>query len=51
MQTKEVTGTHRSKHQIHQLVHSAAALEAQLAQKRTVKGSSSRVDAKRKYGW
>ena len=48
--SKQVTGRHKSKHQIHQLVHAAAALETEIAQKRT-KTSNSRMDAKRKYGW
>lgn len=53
----EVSQKHRSKHQINQLVAKAAVLEAHRAGgvgpsgQRTVKGSNSRADAKRKYGW
>lgn len=49
-----VSQKHRSKHQINQLVAQAAVLEAHRAGGvggRTAKGTSSRVDAKRKYGW
>jgi len=53
----EVSQKHRSKHQINQLVAKAAVLEAHRAGgvgpsgQRSVKGSNSRADAKRKYGW
>ena len=53
----EVSQKHRSKHQINQLVANAAVLEAHRAGgvgpsgQRSVKGSNSRADAKRKYGW
>ena len=53
----EVSQKHRSKHQINQLVAKAAVLEAHRvggvgpSGQRTVKGSNSRADAKRKYGW
>ena len=57
-----VTGKHRSKHQINQLMASAISLEAHRASETELarfgaggggsgKGSSSRADAKRKYGW
>ena len=51
--TSEVSSRHRAKHQIHQLAHSAMTLEASRLTNhgRTTKGTSSRVDAKRKYGW
>ena len=48
----EISQKHRSKHQINQLVAKAAVLEAHRAGGvRTVKGSNTRADAKRKYGW
>ena len=53
----EVSQKHRSKHQINQLVAKAAVLEAHRdggigpSGQRPVKGSNSRADAKRKYGW
>lgn len=54
----EVDVKHRRKHQINQLAASAATLEAQRlggmgpgGGTRTVKGSSSRADAKKRYGW
>ena len=56
-----VTGKHRSKHQINQLMASAISLEAhresesELARFGTggerESGKGSRTDAKRKYGW
>ena len=55
-----VTGKHRSKHQINQLMASAISLEAHRASEAELarlgmggsKGAnSSRADAKRKYGW
>ena len=54
----EVTGKHRMKHQINQLAANAAALEAFRAahdaggsRQTTVKGSSTRANAKKRYGW
>ncbi|KAL7465472.1 hypothetical protein ACHAXS_005799 [Conticribra weissflogii] len=56
-----VTAKHKSKHQINQLMASAISLEANRAADAELakfgvgngggKGSSSRADAKRKYGW
>lgn len=56
-----VTGKHRSKHQINQLMASAISLEAHRASEAELarfgmggggeSGKGSRADAKRKYGW
>ena len=54
-----VTGKHRSKHQINQLMASAISLEAHRASEAelarfgagTGGGNASRADAKKKYGW
>lgn len=58
-----VTGKHRSKHQINQLMASAISLEAHRASEAELarfgagagggggRGGSARTDAKRKYGW
>ena len=55
-----VTGKHRSKHQINQLMASAISLEAHRASESELArfgagtgggGKGSRVDAKKKYGW
>mmetsp|Transcript_8253 Transcript_8253/g.20295 ORF Transcript_8253/g.20295 Transcript_8253/m.20295 type:complete len:453 (-) Transcript_8253:238-1596(-) len=55
-----VTGKHRSKHQINQLMASAISLEAHRASEAELarfgagaggKGGGTRADAKRKYGW
>lgn len=52
----DLTSKHRSKHQIHQLMASAARLEAQRSSSLPGNASSSgrnthRTNAKRKYGW
>ena len=55
-----VTGKHRSKHQINQLMASSIALEAHRASEAELArfgagagggGKGNRVDAKKKYGW
>ena len=54
-----VTGKHRSKHQINQLMASAISLEAHRASEAELArlggtgsgAKSNRADAKRKYGW
>mmetsp|Transcript_6538 Transcript_6538/g.9898 ORF Transcript_6538/g.9898 Transcript_6538/m.9898 type:complete len:412 (-) Transcript_6538:236-1471(-) len=53
----EITNKHRSKHQINQLMASAASYQVKRDSgwtgtgSGTVKGSSTRVSAKKKYGW
>jgi hypothetical protein len=49
----DLTSKQRSKHQIHSLVVSAAALQAKRIQEAGIlnKGTVSRKDGKRKYGW
>jgi hypothetical protein len=51
--TSGVSQTHKQKHQINQLLANAATLEAHRSQSSTVvvKGSASRINAKKKYGW
>jgi hypothetical protein len=47
----DVTGKQRGKHQINQLLASAANLELQRARATGTGVKSKRADAKRKYGW
>jgi hypothetical protein len=53
--TSGVSYTHKQKHQINQLLANAATLEAHTnrssSSQSTVKGSASRINAKKKYGW
>lgn len=53
--TQDLSQKHRSKHQIHQLMASAARLEAQrstaASNSSSAVGKTHRANAKRKYGW